>query len=498
MPTLPSIDISGALELSLRRMNPWWEGKPMPVLPPHRRHLVHQIRRRLSSRIAPIVVVRGARQIGKTTSQMHVLSDLLSEGVAPRRIFRVQFDDIAALDTLGDDPILRLVDWFERAILGKTLNQAARDQEPTFLFFDEVQNLSSWAPQLKSLVDSSTTQVVVTGSSALRLELGRDSLAGRITTIEAGVLSLTEIAALRDIALGPPALPDNGLGPLVQKDFWRDLVARGRDQAPARDLTFEHFSARGGYPLGHARPDVDWPQIADQLDETVIRRVIQHDLRLGERGRRRDPALLEEAFRLACRYAGQAPAIHSLAEEARKLFGANLGDQRVRQYLRFLSDALLIRSIEPLEIRLKTKRGSPKLCLVDHALRASWLQGIVPLEPRALADQPALSTIAGRLAESVVGAVLSTIAGLDLAHLPERKDEPEVDFVMTIGTRRVPVEVEYQATIDPVRDTAGLRAFLGKAVNNAPFGLLVTRQDTPLEFGQDIVGLPLSSLMLLR
>lgn len=170
----------------------------------------------------------------------------------------------------------------------------------------------------------------------------------------------------------------------------------------------------------------------------------------------------------------------------------------MRQYLRFLSDALLIRSIEPLEIRLKTKRGSPKLCLVDHALRASWLQGIVPLEPRALADQPALSTIAGRLAESVVGAVLSTIAGLDLAHLPERKDEPEVDFVMTIGTRRVPVEVEYQATIDPVRDTAGLRAFLGKAVNNAPFGLLVTRQDTPLEFGQDIVGLPLSSLMLLR
>jgi predicted AAA+ superfamily ATPase len=492
------IELSAALELSLRRMNPWWEGKAMPVLPPHRRHLVQQIRRRLSNRIAPMVVVRGARQIGKTTSQMHVLSDLLAEGVAPSRIFRVQFDEIAALDTLGADPILRLIDWFERAILGKTLNQAAHDDEPTYLFFDEVQNLSSWAPQLKSLVDSSTTQVVVTGSSALRLELGRDSLAGRITTIDAGVLSLTEIAALRDIPLGSPALPDNGLGPLVQEDFWRDLVARGRTQAKERDLAFEHFSTRGGYPLGHARPDVDWPQIADQLNETVIRRVIQHDLRVGERGRRRDPALLEEVFRMACRYAGQAPAIHSLAEEARKLFGANLGDQRVRTYLQFLSDALLIRSIQPLEIRLKRKRGSPKLCLVDHALRASWLQEIVPLEPQALAGQPELATIAGRLAESVVGAVLSTIAGLDLAHQPERKEEPEIDFVLTVGTRRVPVEVKYQASIDPVRDTAGLRAFLGKLVNNAPFGLLVTRQDSTLDFGPRIVGIPLSSLMLLR
>ncbi|MCL6542816.1 MAG: AAA family ATPase [Roseiflexus sp.] len=54
-----------------------------------------------------------------------------------------------------------------------------------------------WAAQLKALVDHHTLRVVVTGSSALRIEAGRDSLAGRITTIELGTLRLREIAALR-------------------------------------------------------------------------------------------------------------------------------------------------------------------------------------------------------------------------------------------------------------------------------------------------------------
>lgn len=490
--------VSGAVESTLRRMNPWWEGMAGPTLPPHRRHLVGQIQRRLDSGLAPIVVVRGARQIGKTTSQLHILVDLLSAGIPAQSILRVQFDEIAALETLGDDPILRIVDWFEAAILQKTLNQAAAAGEKTYLFFDEVQNLARWAPQLKTLVDSSTTQVVVTGSSALRIELGRDSLAGRISTIEAGVLSLTEIGQLRGIDVGPPFLADNGLGSLTRMEFWKDLAAHGRAIRNARDVCFEEFSARGGYPLGHARPDIPWEQLADQLNETVIRRVIQHDLRVGERGRRRDPNLLEEVFRLVCRNIGQSPPIHSLAEEARKVFGANLGDQRVRHYVKFLADALLLRAIEPLEIRLKQKRGSPKLCLVDHALRASWLQEIIPLTPGALASKPGLSTLAGHVAESTVGATLSTIGGLDLAYAPERKGEPEIDFILTVGANRLPLEVKYQATIDPVRDVRNLVRFVERGINHAPFGILVTRDDVEHDFGPRIVALPVSSLMLLR
>ena len=234
--------LSAGLIDDLSRMNPWWEGRELSPLPATRRHLVHQIHLRLRRRLAPAVVVRGPRQIGKTTAQMQVLQDLLESGVPPRNIFRIQADEspeLAAFST--PEPILRLADWYEDSILGKTLNAAAHQGEPTYLFFDEVQNLRDWAPQIKLLVDHSATQVLITGSSALRIELGRDSLAGRITTIEAGVLSLTEIAAFRGIDLGSPFLADNGLAPLTQQEFWRALVAHGRSVAEPRDLAFRFF-----------------------------------------------------------------------------------------------------------------------------------------------------------------------------------------------------------------------------------------------------------------
>ena len=311
-------------------------------------------------------------------------------------------------------------------------------------------------------------------------------------------MSLTEIAVFRGIDLGGPFLEDNGLAPLTLQSFWQELRDRGRNLHRERDLAFESFSARGGYPLAHERHSIEWPQLADQLNETIIKRVIQHDLRVGERGRKRDASLLEELFRLACRYIGQCPGPALLAREAQRALDANVGTERVRQYMKFLNDTLLLRLIEPLEIRLKKRRSSPKICLADHGLRASWLQEVVPLVPSELAREPHLTSLAGHISESVVGGALSTISALDLSHFPPRSDEPEVDFVLTIGTKRIPLEVKYQAKIDPLADTEGLRTFIERKVNNAPFGLLVTQADTNAVTDPRIVTLPLSSLLLLR
>lgn len=481
----------------LRRMNPWWEGAPLPPQPATRRHLVTWIRRRMESGIAPVVAVRGPRQVGKTTAQVRIIADLLAEGAPPAHVLRVQFDELASLRAV-EEPLLAVADWFERNVAAARFNELARRGRAAYLFFDEVQNLDGWAAQLKSLVDHAAVRVVITGSSALRIEQGRDSLAGRVSTVEAGVLSLTEIGALRGLPAPPPFLPDNGLSYLIDRDFWRELRAHGRANAAVRDEAFRHFSERGGYPLVHKQADTDWAVLADQLNETVIRRVIQHDLRHGDRGRRRDPALLEEVFRLACRYAGQTPAAATLAEEARLTLAANVGSQRVTHYLRFLADTLLLRLVPPLEIRLKRKRGSAKLCLADHGLRAAWLQEPVPLTPRELAARPESATLAGHLAESVFGAVAATIPGLDIAHLPERGADREVDFVLTAGARRVPVEIKYRRRIDPLRDGSGLRSFLDKPANNAAFGLLITQDDAADVDDPRIVSLPLATFMLLR
>jgi predicted AAA+ superfamily ATPase len=396
------------------------------------------------------------------------------------------------------EPILSVVRWFENRILGSSLNESAHAGKPAYLFLDEVQNLKDWAPQIKALVDHHTLRAVVTGSSALRIEAARDSLAGRVTVLELGTLLLREIAGMRFSATVPPLLAQNGLQRLFDPEFWHEAVGNGAKYREVRDKAFSEFSARGGYPVAHANPDVAWPELADQLNETVIRRVIQHDLRMGERGRRRDPQLLEEVFRLACRYAGQAPSQAVYVSEVKQVLQANVGWQRILSYLRFLDGALLVKLIRPLELRLKRSKGNHKVCLIDPGLRASWLEETVPLDPVVLANASQLSDLAGHLAESVVGAFFAGIPHLDLAHFPERPTEPEVDFVITIGERRIPVEVKYRQHIDAHRDTIGLRSFLDKSHYGASFGLLVSMQDGVNIPDARIIPIPLRSLMLVR
>jgi predicted AAA+ superfamily ATPase len=492
------IRIPPELDAYLRDINPWWEGKPGKPLPQYRRWAFDTVLKKLKSGLAPAIVLRGARQVGKTTLQEQLIEYLLhEEGVEPRRILRVQFDEIPSLRGMKD-PLLDIARWYENRILERTFNAAAKAGEAAYLFLDEVQNLLDWAPQLKALVDHHKLHVVVTGSSALRIEAGRDSLAGRITTLEIGTLLLREIAGMRLGQAMSPLLPQNGLEPLLGIDFWHALKEHGAKYSAVRDEAFRAFSDRGGYPMAHARTDVSWPEVADQLNENVIRRVIKHDLRMGEKGRKRDPNLLEEVFRLGCRYAGQAPSHAVYIQELRQVLQANIGWQRVLSYLRFLDGALLLRLIRPLELRLKRSKGSPKLCIVDHGLRASWLQEVVPLDPVQLLESSHLTDLAGRIAESVVGAFLSGIPHLDLAYFPERPTEPEVDFVITIGEKRIPLEVKYRRHIDPHRDTLGLRAFLEKTHYNAPFGVLVTMQDEIKTIDPRITAVSLSSLLLMR
>jgi len=74
----------------------------------------------------------------------------------------------------------------------------------------------------------------------------------------------------------------------------------------------------------------------------------------------------------------------------------------------------------------------------------------------------------------------------------------EVDFVLTIGEKRLPVEVKYRHRIDFHRDTVGVRAFLEKTVYNAPFGILVTMTDDVKIRDPRIIHVSLPSLLLLR
>ena len=462
----------------LNRMNPWWQEGTVPLMPRTMRDLVPLVERRMRQRLAPIIVVRGPRQVGKTTAQLQVIERLLAAGVKPKLIMRMQCDELPSV--AGEhEQLLAAVAWFEANILRQSLNQATREHGPVYLFFDEVQNVPTWTAQLKHLVDTTSNElrVFATGSSALKIALRKDSLAGRLHTIDVGTLTLREIAAIRFSEALPASF--STAGDLARREFWAGLIADAARTNAERARAFAAFSSFGGYPMGHRLADQTWPEVSIQLKETVIDRVISHDLRVSDKGRIPDGGLLAEVFRLGCRYVGQTPSAQLLADEVRSTLGTNIGTERIRHYMRLLDMSLLLRCVPPAEIRLKRNRGPAKICLVDHALRACWLQEVVPLIPDQLHDE-ALCTLAGHIVESAVGSHLLHLPGLALSHFPARSNNPEVDFVLTVGAQRIPLEVKYRRRIDEARDLAGLRSFMGTAANNAPFGILVTQGPTVL------------------
>ena len=480
---------------SLYRFNPWWQGASAPDVPHTRRHFVGQVRQRLEFGITPSVAVPGPRGVGKTTMQLQIIRDLLDEGVPPHHIAHVRFDQITTTEGMLD-PILRITSWIERNITPATFNALAHQGRTAYLFFDEVQHIRNWSNQLKFLVDNSAVKVVATGSSALHIEPGRDSLAGRMSTVAAGVLSLTEIAELRGVPHPEPFLPENNFGLLHRREFWQELAQHGRNHARFRDETFRLFSHRGAYPVAHQPADAPQWFIDQRLNEDITERVLRHDLPALSGGQPQNAGLLRALLRFACRYAGQAPSYATLAQDARDYLGADVNAQQVHDYLRALDDTTLIRLIPPLEMRLRRPTGGDKICLADHSLRNSRLPGRVPLDPESLAQNPELATLAGHLAESTFGTTASLVNSLEVSHQPAGARIPEADFVLTVGDQRIPVEIKYQRRID-ARDTAGLRAFMERTVNRAPFGLLISREETPDLNVPKVVAMPLSTLMLL-
>ena len=485
------------LQLNIEGNNPWWRGEEMPRPPAFHRWPFERLLRMVKEGMTPATVLRGPRRVGKTILIRQVMQALLGEGVDGRRILYVAFDELPTLRGIKE-PVLAISRWFEREVLKESFNASANAGRSVYIFLDEVQNLDAWAPQVKNLVDNHAVRILITGSSSLRIEAGRDSLAGRITTLEMGPLLIREIAELRFGSRHESQWGDNGLDRLLSLEFWKAAVHRGQSDRDIRDQSFGAFSERGGYPVAYEHSSTPWPELADYLNESIIKRAIQHDLRMGPRGQKRDERLLEEVYRLCCRYAGQAAGPAVFVPEIQQALAGNIGWSRVVSYLNFLDGSLLVRLVQPIELRLKRKKAPAKICLSDHTLRASWLQEIVPLDPPGLLANPHLSDIAGHIAESVLGYFLASIPNLDVAHFPTRGSEPEVDFVITVGTKRIPIEVKYRKRIDPMEDTRGLRSFLEKSVYNAPFGILVTLEDDVRILDPRIVPISLSSLLWTR
>jgi len=182
----------------LRSLNPHWQGKPGPQVPAFRRWIFPRLLRLLTSGLTPATVLRGPRRVGKTVLLRQIMEQFLADGVTPHRILYVPFDEIESLGEIKD-PVLTIARWFEQSILKRTFNELAREGGTAYLLLDDVQNLDAWAPQIKHLLDNHQARALIACRFSHRIEADLVRLAGRITTVDVGPLTPSEIGDLRTL-----------------------------------------------------------------------------------------------------------------------------------------------------------------------------------------------------------------------------------------------------------------------------------------------------------
>ncbi|MGQ9574434.1 MAG: hypothetical protein ACUVUC_03885 [Thermoguttaceae bacterium] len=240
---------------------------------------------------------------------------------------------------------------------------------------------------------------------------------------------------------------------------------------------FDLFSQLGGYPVCHKGPGYTRSDLAETVVDTVVARTIERQAAFMAKRRPWNTALLRHAFRQVCRYAGQSVRPEKIARKINDTYQSGTTANDVTGALRYFADSMLISMVDPLEVALRRQSHPAKLCLCDHFIREAWLQERVPLSPRGLHDAAeSICSVAGHLMESTVGYFLKGIPGVEVAWLPPRRQDPEVDFVVTVGLQRIPIEIAYGRAPPKRRDYAGIEQFCRQNKYQGPFGLLLTQR----------------------
>src|SRR5438093_2224863 len=174
----------------LRDLNPWWADPKVvrPEPPPYRRPLVVELLRRLQRPKGLIEVVRGPRQVGKTTGIQQIIQDLIRQGIPSSDLLFVRFD----LELLREEPaaLRSILSWYAKMVRRRSLEQGDR----SFVFLDEIHKLRRWHEEIKHAGDTFPLRMLLTGSSSVLVARGgRESLAGRVFTTELPTFSFREV-----------------------------------------------------------------------------------------------------------------------------------------------------------------------------------------------------------------------------------------------------------------------------------------------------------------
>jgi len=339
-----------------------------------------------------VVLVTGARQVGKTTMLQHVL---------PENFRYVTLDDPRAGVLAREDPVL----FFDANRLPVAV--------------DEVQRVPELFQQVKFLVDQSPEvgRVVLTGSQTFQLMQGvSESLAGRVAILEMTGMSLRELTGC------------GGRGPYVPSEVGDD----GRCESP-ENLDLWATIHRGSMPR-LMDSSVSWDAFYTGYVRTYLERDVRDLITV------KDEASFYH-FLVAC-----AARTGRLVNHSALARDAGVDTKTAQSWLSVLQASGVVRLLRPFWSNA-TKRltKAPKLYFTDTGLACHLLGWSSPETLRR-------GAMAGHVFETfVVGEVVKSYlnAGGDARNVHFYRDarQREIDLIIQEGRVLHPVEIKTSATV---------------------------------------------------
>lgn len=404
----------------LRQYNPWWrnpnaindESKPQKRLAYYEalRMIKHQSLRRF-------VVLSGARRVGKTTIMYQLIEQLLNEGINPKNILYVSFDN----------PIVKLVNVEKTLSIYESLYPIDGIK---YIFFDEIQYTEQWQLWMKVIYDSrKDIRITATGSASPILEKNStDSGTGRWNILKIPTMSFYEYCQLLQIE--SPILQEGlKLTELVEcsKSELGDLM----EQFVSLESHFNRYLIIGGFPELVLSDDDAYAQ--RMLREDVVDKVIKRDvLTLFNI---RSPLLMEKLFLYLCMNSTEIFSITTAAKELE-----NISVNTIEGYLEALEMSNLIYRANPINVGSKgALKGKPKIFIADAAIRNAVL-----MIDDVLSDEKEL----GAMVETTVYKHILSFyqnSTAQVGYFRKAKDnQKEVDAVIELPKEKILCEVKYR------------------------------------------------------
>lgn len=435
----------------LTAYNPWWTtGTMSPKMSKiYKRFAFYEAMKRLEQKdLRRIVVLTGARRVGKTTIQYQMIESLLSN-VPPQKIVFISMDH----------PMLKLAGFNE---ILECYHENVYAEQDCYYFFDEVQYAQDWDKWLKIIYDTQPdTQVVATGSASPALIKGnQESGAGRWTVIQVPTMSFYEYCELLEVDCPqlPQSLKISSLLNNTQQERAQIMMQLSNVQKH-----FNRYLQIGGFPE-LALSDND-PLAQQIMREDVVDKVLKRDI----------PALysirnateLERIFLYLCNVSSDIVSIDAIAKEL-----GGVTRPTVENYIRYLESVNLIYQSWPVDMAgKKALKARPKIYIADAAIRNAVLM------------DNSLLTNPEEMGKIVETAVYKHVAAFyyqqatSVGYYRGGRKEKEIDIVVDYpNTRKILIEVKYRENAAIADDDA-----ISELCNEASAAIIVTKN--PNDFG---------------